>query len=312
VSLRDRPRVLLAESSDHGDPSRALDRWYEVVRARTTAEALAGVRELTPDLVLLSTASPTLDAVPVLVKILASPPLDSVPVLLLADPYDDADAVRCLDVGATDYLPRTLSQRDLVARIEKALRESRQRSRLAQLARTDPLTGLANYRALIDRVSDEFNRARRYEYPLSAVMMDLDHLKRINDRFGHDAGNRALLNLTRTLRAALRQTDFAARYGGDEFAVLLPHHTPSEASVVVDRVRRILAGTELTNSMGETLPFTLTVSAGIAGHEPAEPRNDYEGLLNLADAALYQAKRAGRDRVVVAVRPGAGAVERRV
>jgi diguanylate cyclase (GGDEF)-like protein len=135
-------------------------------------------------------------------------------------------------------------------------------------------------------------------------------LKSINDRYGHEAGNRALLNLTRTLRAALRQTDFAARYGGDEFVVLLPHHTPSEAAVVVDRVRRILRGTELANAVGETLPLTLTVSAGIAGHQPDEPRRDHEGLLNLADAALYEAKRAGRDRVVVAIRPEAEAIER--
>ena len=311
LSPPDRPRVLVAESLDPGPLSRSLDRWYEVIRARTTSEVLAAVRELAPDVVVLEMASPSLDAVSALVTIVASPATASLPVVLLADPYDDADAVRCLDVGASDYLPRSVTQRELVARIEKVLRESRQRFRLAELARTDPLTGLANYRALIDRASEEFSRARRYEYALAAVMIDLDHLKGINDRYGHEVGNRALLNVTRTFRAALRQTDFAARYGGDEFVVLLPHHTPREAAVVVERVRRILRGTGLINSLGETLPVSLTVSAGIAGHEPTEPRGDHEALLNLADAALYQAKRAGRDRVVVAIRPGAEAIEGR-
>jgi two-component system, cell cycle response regulator len=312
VSLRDRPRLLLAESSESGELGRVLDAWYEVIGVRTGRAAVALACSLAPEVVLLETSLPDLDAVRVLVQLLGSPLTEDIPVLLLADPYDDADAVRCLDVGATDYLPGHVSPRELVARLDKAVRERRHRSRLTELARTDPLTGLANYRALIERASEELNRARRYAYPLSAVMLDLDNLKAINDHHGHDAGNRALLNLTSTLRATLRQTDFAARYGGDEFVVLLPHHTPAEAAVVVERIRRILAGTELTTSPGEVLPLTLTVSAGIAGHEPSGPRHDYEGLLRLADAALYEAKRDGRDRVVVCGGGRAVAMERRV
>ena len=299
MSWRDRPRLLLAESSDTGELAHALDAWYEVVPVRADRAAVSLASSLAPDVVLLETSLPELDAVAVLVQLLGSPDTEQIPILLLADPYDDADAVRCLDVGATDYFARGITHRELLSRLDKAVRESRHRSRLAELARTDPLTGLANYRALMDRAFEELNRARRYAYPLAAVMVDLDNLKAINDRYGHDAGNRALLNLTSTLRATLRQTDFAARYGGDEFVVLLPHHTPAEAAVVLERVRRILAGTQLTGASGEILPTTLTVSAGIAAHDPSEPRHDYEALLKLADAALHEAKREGRDRVVV-------------
>ena len=309
MSWRDRPRLLLAESSDTDQLARALDAWYEVVPVRAGRAAVSLARSMAPDVVLLETSLPELDAVAVLVQLLASPDTEQIPIFLLADPYDDADAVRCLDLGATDYLARGITPRELLARLDKAVRESRCRSRLAELARTDPLTGLANYRALIERASEELNRARRYAYPLAAVMIDLDNLKAINDRYGHEAGNRALLNLTSTLRATLRQTDFAARYGGDEFVVLLPHHTPAEAAVVLERVRRILAGTQLTAASGEILPTTLTVSAGIAAHDPSKSRHDYEALLKLADAALHEAKREGRDRVVVCDADRASAFE---
>jgi two-component system, cell cycle response regulator len=309
VSWRDRPRLLLAEASGSGELARTLDPWYEVVGVRTGLDVVTLARSLPPEVIVLETSLPDLDAVKVLVQLLGSPETEEVPVLLLADPYDDADAVRCLDVGAADYLRRNLSPRELLARLDKAVREHRHRSRLAELARTDPLTGLANYRALMERASEELSRARRYAHPLSAVMIDVDNLKEVNDRHGHDAGNRALLNLTRILRVTLRQTDFAARYGGDEFVVLLPHHTPAEAAVVVERIRRILAGAQLTTSSGEIIPITLTVSAGIAGHDPSEPRHDCEALLKLADAALYEAKHGGRDRVVVRSRQPPAAVQ---
>jgi two-component system, cell cycle response regulator len=303
---------LLAESSESGEISRALESGYQLAPVRTTRAAVALARSFAPEVALLETSLPELDAVDVLRQLRGEHDTEDIPVLLLADRYDGADAVRCLNAGATDYLPRKLDHRELLARLDKAVRESRLRSNLAQLAQTDPLTGLANYRTLIERASEELNRASRYAYPLSAVMIDLDNLKAINDRHGHDAGNRALLNLTRILRATLRQTDFAARYGGDEFVVLLPHHTPAEAAVVVERIRRLLAGTELTSSTGEILPLTLTVSAGIAGHDPSGPRYEYEGLLHLADAALYEAKRGGRDRVVVGGWGAVVAVQRRM
>jgi two-component system cell cycle response regulator len=312
VSLRERPRLLLAEASGSGELARVLERWYEIVPARGTLETLSRAGELNADVVVLEAISDGTDAANVLVQLRASPETEALPVLVLAHPYDERDAVRCLEIGATDYLPRNLSHRDVAARVAKALRESRQRLQLANWARTDPLTGLANYRALRERAAEEFSRASRYEYPLSAVMLDLDNLKAINDRFGHEAGNRALLALTGTLRESLRQTDFAARYGGDEFFVLLPHQTPAESAVVVERLRRLLASIELRGPDGKTLPIRLSASAGIAGHGPPESRHDYETLLNLADAALFEAKRAGRDRVVVTGRVPAVALEGRM
>ncbi|MBX5481488.1 MAG: diguanylate cyclase [Myxococcaceae bacterium] len=302
MTARDRPRIVVAESSGAGGVGRSLEPWYDVVTTSSGKQAVAHARELSPDLVLLSAGPKESDGVGAAVRLLCSSRTEHIPVLILADPYDDADAVRCLDLGVTDYLSRAISTRELVARIEKAIREMRFRRELAELARTDALTGLANFRALMARMAEEFSRAVRYEYPLSAVMIDLDHLKQINDRFGHDIGNKAILALTRTLRASLRQTDFAARFGGDEFVVLLPHQTPSEAAVMVERLRRTLSTVRIEGPNGRPIDFTLTLSAGVAGHAVDDPRPSFEALLQLSDAALYQAKRTGRDRVVVCER----------
>lgn len=295
---RERPLVLIAESTDGRPLRRALETGFEVVSARSATQALELAKDLSPDLLLCESELEDGGGVGLAVKLIGST-ADAVPVMVLADPYDDEEAVRCLELGTADYLPRSLSRKELAARVTKAVRDARLRRDLLQLARTDALTGLANFRALSSKVEEEFHRASRYDYPLSAVMIDLDNLKLINDRYGHDVGNRAILALTRTLRASLRQVDFAARYGGDEFVILLPHQTPNEAAVMVERIRRVLAGVELPGSDGKALDVVLTLSAGVAGHLPDDMRATPEGLMQLADAALYEAKRTGRDRVVV-------------
>lgn len=299
MSVGERPVIVVAGASGEGPLGASLEAFYEVVPSRTARETITTVRELQPELVLLDAELPEGSGVALLVQLLGSSRTEQIPAIVVAQEYDDADAVRCLDAGATDYVAATVSTRELVARIEKAIREARQRRELLAVARTDALTGLANFRALMARMSEEFHRSTRYEYPLSAVMIDLDHLKQINDRFGHDVGNKAILALTRTLRAGLRQTDFAARYGGDEFVVLLPHQTPAEAAVMLERVRRVLTTLPIDGPDGMPLDVPLTLSAGIAGHLPDEPRQSFEALLQLADGALYQAKRSGRNRVVV-------------
>jgi two-component system, cell cycle response regulator len=134
---------------------------------------------------------------------------------------------------------------------------------------------------------------------MSVVVIDLDHLKAINDGMGHDVGNRAILALANLLRTNLREVDFAARFGGDEFVALLPHQTAAEAAVLAERIRTGLRSVKVTRSDGRPAPFGLSVSVGIADHSPAMPRACTDELLRAADAALYEAKREGRDRVVV-------------
>jgi diguanylate cyclase (GGDEF)-like protein len=154
----------------------------------------------------------------------------------------------------------------------------------AAIALTDPLTGLANRRAWEEELSREVARARRNSHRLALVMLDLDHFKQLNDTHGHQAGDTVLAEAAASWRTAVRTTDFLARYGGDEFAMLLPDCPDEYGEMVLERIRT-------------AIPPGCSCSAGIAywdGEESAE------GLLARADAALYEAKRAGRDTAMTA------------
>jgi len=163
---------------------------------------------------------------------------------------------------------------------------------LAKTSITDPLTKLHNRRHVYMRLEEELARAARHHVPFTLLLIDVDHLKDINDRGGHEAGDRALICVGEALRNTCRSTDLPARYGGDEFVVLLPSTTGEQAVGLCERIRNALR----QNAAG--LPIPLTVSIGIA--EPGAEISSADALFEAADAALYAAKRAGRDRVTLA------------
>jgi diguanylate cyclase (GGDEF)-like protein len=165
--------------------------------------------------------------------------------------------------------------------------------RIAKMAVTDELTGLANRRRFLEVLRAEVQRARRYWRPLSLLMVDLDKLKAINDQHGHDAGDAVLRGLAQWLRGTVRDTDLAARLGGDEFALLLPETGGDAALAIAERLR---AGMAAWSVDANGVPVGSTVSIGLAscaaGDLPELP-----GFLKLADNALYRAKAAGRNSV---------------
>jgi diguanylate cyclase (GGDEF)-like protein len=171
----------------------------------------------------------------------------------------------------------------------------RQEDKLIDLARADPLTGLRNPRAFEERLADEVARAVRYHTPLSLLIVDVDGLKGINDRGGHHAGDVALRVVAEALRQDARQTDLAARVGGDEFALLAPSTSPGEALALGERLRGRVA---------EQAAAGVTVSVGVATLDLERP--DAAALLQAADAALYEAKRRGRNQVAGAAGPVGG------
>lgn len=168
----------------------------------------------------------------------------------------------------------------------------RKQDRLEQLSVTDALTGLANRRRLQSAIVEEMNRADRYDTPLALLLIDLDRLKNVNDRFGHAAGDRALQTVAEALRQSCRTTDLAARHGGDEFAVLAVSTTAAEALAlaqrILDSVRRLSAA-----------GVPLTVSIGVSDLERAALPG-FDGLHASADEALYQAKAQGGDLAIAA------------
>jgi len=168
--------------------------------------------------------------------------------------------------------------------------------RLSQQAYHDELTGLANRRFLSQQAHLELDRAKRYHYPLSLFMLDIDHFKTVNDSYGHLAGDSVLKQLSVLMKETLREYDMIARIGGEEFAVLLPETDLAAAIVIAERLR--LAVSEFTFELRQSLQIHLTISIGIAS--TSDVTQDFEKLLHETDVRLYQAKAAGRNCVVPA------------
>jgi len=168
------------------------------------------------------------------------------------------------------------------------------REKLREQATRDSLTGLFNRRYLEESLARELHRTTREGSPLCVAMLDLDYLKRFNDTFGHDAGDRVLRELGRLLRDRLRRSDISCRFGGEEFVLVLPGSSLADATQRVEEIRLLVKELQLRHD--DQILGRLTVSAGVA----ASPQHGSTAaeLLQAADAALYSAKQAGRDRVV--------------
>jgi two-component system cell cycle response regulator len=203
--------------------------------------------------------------------------------------------------GAADYLLKTELTASLLSRtIRYAIERARLVNEMRALARHDHLTGLLTRREM-DRVLDEeLVRSHRYGHPVSLVLLDLDHFKQVNDTYGHVTGDAALRQVSSIVTQCVRDTDRAARYGGDELAVLLPETDQVGACVLAERIRARVAATGLepppdATAASGTIPLSLSIGvASLPGSQAATPSE----FIARADAALYQAKRGGRNQVV--------------
>ncbi len=174
-----------------------------------------------------------------------------------------------------------------VAGLRKEVRQ------LAREVRTDALTGLFNYRHFSDLLENEVERSRRSGLPLALIMVDLDHFKRLNDTWGHEAGNRTLVQVARVLRQGVRRIDAVCRYGGEEMVIVLPGTRLARGVQVAERLRECI---EQLRVEGGEEPIRVSASLGVAVL-PAAGVADFSSLVQAADAMLYQAKEQGRNRV---------------
>jgi diguanylate cyclase (GGDEF)-like protein len=275
------------------------DAGLTVIEAATGADALDFLATDRPDLVVLGRALPDMDGLELLPR-LKSGELDFVPVLVLSHRSEIAERVRGLQLGADDYLARPCDPAELLARAKALLRNKLTHDKirklqvaLEQMVVSDPLTGLHNRRYLMDRLTQEMQRADRHGDPLAFAMIDLDGFKPINDQFGHVVGDKVLRAVGNAVARCVRVSDIAARYGGDEFAVILPQTPPEGAMRVVERVLRTISELTLQDSEGKSCK--VTASLGLA-YYPADDVETPEDLIHSADGALYGAKRSGKNR----------------
>jgi len=275
---------------------------YSVIEAEDGDRALAQCRAYEPGVVLLDILMPRLDGYEVLAELKSDPVLRDTPVVFLTAKTEQDDVNRGLAMGAHDYLRKPFEPSELAARVRAAIRvkhlqdELRARNAVLELmARTDPLTGLANRRHLSDHLRQTAALAMRQGTPVAVLMIDIDHFKAINDRLGHDAGDTVLRRVSMAIQSSVRACDSVGRWGGEEFLAVLPATSLSGAFEVGERVRAAVErGGRLDDDDGS---IGATVSVGCA----AGDGTDLDQLVRAADTALYAAKQAGRNQVSTGV-----------
>ncbi len=297
----------------------ALGLGLELFEANDGSAALSVLRAQRPDLLISDVEMPGMSGMDLCRIVKANQSVQGfgfVPVILVTSRREGK--IEGLELGADDYLIKPFDMPELSARVKSMLRlktlhdalldknreldranqelESRRQELLA-LSRTDPLTGLHNRRYFEERLELEFERSRRYRVPISCLMLDLDHFKRLNDTHGHASGDEMLRQVAKVSKASLRSVDLLARFGGEELIALLPETGLDEARIVAERIRAGIAGLGVAKR-GSAEPQLLRCTASIGlSTFPAPELETAEALLRFADDALYTAKSSGRNKV---------------
>ena len=276
----------------------ATDHEIKIATNGQLALELAGLPDEPPDLILLDIMMPGMDGYEVCRRLKADARTARIPVIFITALSEEADEARGLDVGAIDYITKPFNPAVVQARVRNHLTLKHKSDLLERLAALDGLTGLANRRRFDAVLAEAWEQARHSGQPVSLILTDVDQFKRYNDHFGHGGGDTCLRQVARVLAEIARPTDTACRYGGEEFALVMPETEAREAAVLAERLR---AGIEALNlaAAPEAIHPCVTVSVGHATWIPdAASRPD--GLIEAADQALYRAKEHGRNRVEAA------------
>ena len=319
-------RLVLIADDDHAIVARIREHLaqqrYRFIEAFDGTQVLTALCEHRPDLLLMDVEMPGLGGVEVC-RIVKANQSESgfgfLPVILMTARGGKGGKVEGLELGADDYLTKPFDLLELSARVKsmlrlKALQDAlveknreldranreldQKRQELLELSRTDGLTGLTNRRHFEERLSAEFTRSTRYRSPLSCLLLDIDHFKKVNDSWGHPFGDLVLKEVAQVTRKVLRDVDVLARYGGEELVALLPETSREEAYAAAERMREGVESLRLPFSAPgkPTVDVRCTASIGVATY-PAPGIDAQDALVSAADECLYAAKQNGRNQV---------------
>jgi diguanylate cyclase (GGDEF)-like protein len=280
---------------------------YEIMWADSGKGAIKIAKTKQLDLILLDMILPDLSGNEVCRWLKLNEDTKGIPIIILSVKGSTEEKVSGLEAGAEDYLPKPYNEIELNARIYACLRtkalqdELREKNRqleevllkVEQLAITDPLTELFNRRRFEAALENEFKRTMRYGSPNSCLMIDIDFFKKINDEFGHHTGDFVLKETAQVIKSCIRDIDVIARWGGEEFIVLLPETKKEEALGVATRILEVIAGHAFSH-----ITRQITVSIGLAG-VPDSSIDTAEKLIHASDLSMYEAKSKGRNRIEI-------------
>ncbi|WP_411838895.1 diguanylate cyclase [Paracoccus sp. ME4] len=296
--MESRPTILVIddEPANIEIVSAVLEEDYDICFALSGEQALEVAHASRPDLILLDVVMPGMDGYQLCRLLKADPQLCDVPVIFATALGDDEAELRGLAVGAIDYVTKPIRPATLQRRVRNHVQMKRMRDQLAEQALRDPLTGLANRRALERRLQAELHRQAREGGLIAVLMLDIDHFKGFNDTYGHPEGDVCLRAVAQALAASIRRSgDLCARYGGEEFACILPGTDLDGALHLAETMRAGVMALGIAHAASTAAPV-VTVSIGVAAG-----RCDMGGTNDLwltgADRMLYRSKIAGRNRV---------------
>ena len=287
-------KVLLVDDSPDAlavAKARLSKEHLDIVTAGGGVLGLEAARKEAPDLILLDVDMPDMSGFEVCRELKADPELCMIPVLFLSGATTPEDKVHGLDLGAVDYVAKPFDAFELRARVRAALRTKHLQDLLIEHAHIDPLTGLPNRRALMERLQCEWSRIERHGGEMSFIMADLDHFKSINDLYGHHVGDKMLQETARVIAEQCRDNDLPARYGGEEFSIVVPDESAHTALHLAERCRHKIEECCIVvreENIKVTASFGIADSKGVAS---------IEEMMRRADEALYWSKKAGRNQV---------------
>ncbi|MGD9126452.1 MAG: diguanylate cyclase [Planctomycetia bacterium] len=274
--------------------SRRLEKvGYSVRQVSSGDEAIHAIKEECPDYLITDWEMPGMSGVELCERVRALDLPQYVYILFLTVRSKMDSLVEGLDVGADDFLSKPVDKEELLARLRSAARIIRLERELSAMARTDSLTGLMTRRAFYETLRRDWERSVRSNTPISCVMLDIDFFKRVNDTYGHPAGDKTLKIVAKLLSQSIRANDLLCRYGGEEFCVILPDACEEDAVAWAERMRNLIRCKKIPIAEDG---LTITASFGVS--ERREDTQTYEEMVDYADQALLCAKQSGRDRVI--------------
>jgi len=257
---------------------------YDISAAVDGERALEQIAQEMPDLILLDVSMPGMDGYEVCSIIKSNPKTKDIPILFLSANTDAESVVKGFDVGGVDYITKPYRPREVLARVETHLKLKQLRDELEKLAYEDPMTGIANRRRFFEKANNLFTKVKSECLPLYLFAVDIDKFKEINDTFGHNVGDEVIMLFVKIVKKELGKGNCFARFGGDEFVIILMHMSREEALNIVKKIQKNIAETHFL--LGSVVHFT--VSMGMA--EVKHFDEDIDAVIKKADISLYKEK----------------------